>query len=156
MIQYLKKNIRLIILFVIFVWVFTFGYKFFLITGDSMNPSKKNLELVLVKKLSYDFENPRRGDVIVFYDYAEDDFLIKRVIAVAGETVEIIDGDIFINNKLYVDDFSYNKIGNGIDYYLKVTPETVEEGFVWVIGDNRNESWFGMIPVYAIVGLLHE
>tara|TARA_R100000278_G_scaffold111798_1_gene89431 strand:- start:549 stop:914 length:366 start_codon:yes stop_codon:yes gene_type:complete len=121
-----------------------------------MNPSKKNLELVLVKKLSYDFENPRRGDVIVFYDYAEDDFLIKRVIAVAGETVEIIDGDIFINNKLYVDDFSYNKIGNGIDYYLKVTPETVEEGFVWVIGDNRNESWFGMIPVYAIVGLLHE
>ena len=156
MIQYLKKNIRLIILFVIFVWVFTFGYKFFLITGDSMNPSKKNLELVLVKKLSYDFENPRRGDVIVFYDYAEDDFLIKRVIAVAGETVEIIDGDIFINNKLYVDDFSYNKIGNGIDYYLKATPETVEEGFVWVIGDNRNESWFGMIPTYAIVGLLHE
>ena len=156
MIEYLKKNIRLILLFLIFVCIFGFGYRFFLITGDSMNPSKKNLELVLVKKLSYDFENPRRGDVIVFYDYAEDDFLIKRVIAVAGETVEIIDGDIFINNKLYVDDFSYNKIGNGIDYYLKVTPETVEEGFVWVIGDNRNESWFGMIPVYAIVGLLHE
>ena len=156
MIQYLKKNIRLIILFVIFVWVFTFGYKFFLVSGDSMNPSKSNFDLVLVKKLSYDFENPRRGDVIVFYDYSEDDFLIKRVIAIAGDTVEIIDGDIFINNKLYVDDFSYNKIGNGIDYYLKATPETVEEGFVWVIGDNRNESWFGMIPTYAIVGLLHE
>lgn len=156
MIEYLKKNIRLILLFLIFVCIFGFGYRFFLITGDSMNPSKKNFELVLVKKLSYDFENPRRGDVIVFYDYAEDDFLIKRVIAVAGETVEIIDGDIFIDNKLYVDDFSYNKMGDGINYYLKVSPETVEEGFVWVIGDNRNESWFGMIPIYAIVGLLHE
>lgn len=156
MIQYLKKNIRLIILFVIFVWVFTFGYKLFLVSGDSMNPSKNNLDLVLVKKLSYDFENPRRGDVIVFYDYSEDDFLIKRVIATAGDTVEIIDGDIFINNKLYVDDFSYNKMGDGINYYLDVAPETVDEGFVWVIGDNRNESWFGMIPTYAIVGLLHE
>ena len=152
MIEYLKKNIRLILLFLIFVCIFGFGYRFFLITGDSMNPSKKNLELVLVKKLSYDFENPRRGDVIVFYDYAEDDFLIKRVIAVAGETVEIIDGDIFINNKLYVDDFSYNKIGNGIDYYLKVTPETVEEGFVWVIGDNRRHSWYGLIPIKDILG----
>lgn len=156
MIKNLKKNIRLIILFVIFVWVFTFGYKLFLVSGDSMNPSKNNLDLVLVKKLSYDFENPRRGDVIVFYDYSEDDFLIKRVIAIAGDTVEIIDGDIFINNKLYVDDFSYNKMGDGINYYLDVAPETVDEGFVWVIGDNRNESWFGMIPTYAIVGLLHE
>jgi signal peptidase I len=44
-------------LFVIFVWVFTFGYKLFLVSGDSMNPSKNNLDLVLVKKLSYDFEN---------------------------------------------------------------------------------------------------
>lgn len=156
MVEYLKKNIRIIVLFVIFVCVFGFGYRFFLVSGDSMNPSKSNLDLVLVKKLSYDFENPRRGDVIVFYDYLENDFLIKRVIAVSGDTVEIIDGDIFINNKLYVDDFSGNRIGDGIDYYLTVKPETVEEGFVWVIGDNRNESWFGMIPTYDIIGLLYE
>jgi signal peptidase I len=123
-----------------------------------MNPSKNNLDLVLVKKLSYDFENPRRGDVVVFYDYSEDDFLIKRVIAIAGDTVEIIDGDIFINDVLHEDLFSHNKIGNYHDdqeaplFLSSEEKISVPKDHVWVIGDNRRDTWYGLVPIYSIIG----
>ena len=86
------KNIRLLILFIIFVSIFTFGYRFFIIIGDSMHPSQANLDIVLVNKLSYDFQTPKVGDVIVFWDYIDREFLIKRVIGVPGDTIEIIEG----------------------------------------------------------------
>ena len=89
-----NKNIRLLILLSILSLIFTFGYKYVLIVGDSMNPTNKNLQLVMVDKLSYDFEPPKRGDVIVFYDYLYDDFLIKRVIGVPGDTIQIVEGKI--------------------------------------------------------------
>ena len=73
------KNIRLLILFIIFVCIFTFGYKFFIVVGDSMNPSQDNFDIVLINKLSYDFSEPREGDVVVFWDYEEEDFLIKTI-----------------------------------------------------------------------------
>ena len=60
-----------------------------------MHPSQANLDIVLVNKLSYDFETPKEGDVIVFWDYSDAEFLIKRVIGVPGDTIEVIEGFIF-------------------------------------------------------------
>ena len=70
-----------------------------MVSGNSMSPSMSDKSLLLVKKTSYDFENPRLGDIIVLYDFEEDDFLIKRVLAIAGDSVEIVDGIIYINDK---------------------------------------------------------
>ena len=146
------KNIRLLILFIIFVCIFTFGYKFFIVVGDSMNPSQDNFDIVLVNKLSYDFETPKEGDVIVFWDYIDREFLIKRVIGVPGDTIEIIEGFIFKNDKLYIDEFSHINLTNGISMH----PWTLGEKEYWVIGDNRDETWFGVIHESEIVGQYYE
>ena len=146
------KNIRLLILFIIFVSIFTFGYRFFIIIGDSMIPSQANLDIVLVNKLSYDFETPKEGDVIVFWDYSDAEFLIKRVIGVPGDTIEIIEGFIFKNDKLYIDEFSHINLTNGISMH----PWTLGEKEYWVIGDNRDETWFGVIHESEIVGQYYE
>ena len=146
------KNIRLLILFIIFVCIFTFGYRFFIIIGDSMHPSQANLDIVLVNKLSYDFQTPKVGDVIVFWDYIDREFLIKRVIGVPGDTIEIIEGFIFKNDKLYIDEFSHINLTNGISMH----PWTLGEKEYWVIGDNRDETWFGVIHESEIVGQYYE
>ena len=146
------KNIRLLILFIIFVSIFTFGYRFFIIIGDSMHPSQSNLDIVLVNKLSYDFQTPKVGDVIVFWDYIDREFLIKRVIGVPGDTIEIIEGFIFKNDKLYIDEFSHINLTNGISMH----PWTLGEKEYWVIGDNRDETWFGVIHESEIVGQYYE
>ena len=146
------KNIRLLILFIIFVCIFTFGYRFFIIIGDSMHPSQANLDIVLVNKLSYDFQTPKVGDVIVFWDYIDREFLIKRVIGVPGDTIEIIEGFIFKNDKLYIDEFSHINLTNGISMH----PWTPGEKEYWVIGDNRDETWFGVIHESEIVGQYYE
>lgn len=143
-----NKNIRLLILLSILSLIFTFGYKYVLIVGDSMNPTNKNLQLVVVDKLSYDFEPPRRGDVIVFYDYLYDDFLIKRVIGVPGDTIQIVKGKIYRNQKLHIDEFSYTDV----DYDLTLPPDTLGEKEYWVIGDNRDDTWFGVIHESEILG----
>ena len=143
-----NKNIRLLILLSILSLIFTFGYKYVLIVGDSMNPTNKNLQLVVVDKLSYDFEPPRRGDVIVFYDYLYDDFLIKRVIGVPGDTIQIVKGKIYRNQKLHIDEFSHTDV----DYDLTLPPETLQEKEYWVIGDNRDDTWFGIIHESEILG----
>jgi signal peptidase I len=143
-------NIRLLILFAILVSVFTFGYRFFIVVGDSMNPSQDNFDIVLINKLSYDFSEPREGDVVVFWDFEEGDFLIKRVIGIPGDTIQIIEGYIYKNNELYLDEFSHINITEGITWEA----ERVGEGQYWVIGDNRDDTWFGLVWNDEIVGKL--
>lgn len=100
----------------------------------------------------------QRGDIIVFV-YPEEpkkDF-IKRLIAFGGETVEIRDGDIFINNKL-VDDpeikniFYYNRGNYGKEFQLVKVPK----GHVYVLGDNSASSHdsrnWGFVPEANIIG----
>ena len=146
------KDIRLLILLIILALVFTFGYKYVLIIGDSMDPSNKNLQVIMIDKLSYDFEPPERGDVIVFYDYQDSDFLIKRVIGMPGETVEIISGYIYINKELYFDQFSDINITDGISIH----PDFLGEKEYWVIGDNRDDTWYGVVHEDQIVGQYYE
>ena len=50
-----------------------------MVSGNSMNPSMSDKSLLLVKKTSYDFENPRLGDIIVLYDFEEDDLKLYNI-----------------------------------------------------------------------------
>ena len=154
----MAKKIRIFVLFLILSVIFKYGYKVYMVSGDSMNPSMADKSLLLVKKTSYDFENPKLGDVVVLYDYEENDFLIKRVLAVAGDSVEIIDGIIYINGKIHSDIFSHDIIGVYSEHsgrpiaWADEPLITVPEDCVWVIGDNRRDTWYGVVSIHDIVG----
>lgn len=126
----------------------------FYIPSASMSPTLKVHDRVLVNKLSYDFHDVNRGDVIVFESPPGGDTdvkdLIKRVIALPGETVEGRDDKVFIDGQPLDEPYTHG---------LTTSPfpaQTVPAGHYWMMGDNRPNSrdsrYFGPIDQSSVVG----
>ena len=81
-----------------FVFVWYFGQRVSTI-GDSMNPVLENGDIVLVNRFKYDASAPKRGDIIVFKPNGNENLhsSIKRIVGLPGETVQIVDGIIYID-----------------------------------------------------------
>lgn len=114
------------------------------IVGNSMNPSLSEGDVVLINKLSYTFGDVERFDIIVFpYKYDNSRKLVKRVIALPGEKVEIKDGDLYINDeefKEYYGIYIEKSDGEQSTVYVNWGPVTLGEDEVFVLGDNRYQS----------------
>ena len=146
----------------------TFLLQAFYIPSGSMASTLMKGDRVLVNKLSYDLHDVNRGDVIVFEkppgEAGTIDDLIKRVIALPGETITFQDGMIFIDGLLldepYIDPGTPSVARAAIPNCENPTPSTdsctVPEGRVFVMGDNRDESrdsrFFGPIESDSIIG----
>lgn len=120
----------------------TFLFQAFFIPSASMEPTLQIGDRVLVNKLSYKFGDIDRGDLVVFKrpDLAAESAavvrdLIKRVIALPGETVEARDGAIYINGKKL--DEPYLPKGTLSE---NLPGQVVPAGRIWVMGDNRTNS----------------
>ncbi|BAJ63949.1 signal peptidase I [Anaerolinea thermophila] len=116
----------------------------------SMEPTLQPGERLIVNKLAYRLGSIKRGDVIVFhYPRNPNSDYIKRVIGLPGETVRIADGTVYINNEPLQEDY----IAAPATYFGEWT---VPEGQVFVLGDNRNQSFdshsWGFVPKEMIVG----
>ncbi len=108
------------------------------ILGESMQPTLLDGEKIIIDKLKYHFTGPSRFDIIVFtLDNNEDYYYIKRVIALPGETVQIKDGLIYIDNQILKEELTFEPIDNPGDFY---EPITLGEDEYFVLGDNRNNS----------------
>ena len=117
--------------------LFTLAFRAVGVSGDSMNPTLVDGDWVAVTGI---VSNIQKGDVVVVTQPWERDIpIIKRVIAVGGDTVNIdfVTGDVFINGEIIDED--YIKERTYINYNA-VFPMTVPEGKVFVMGDNRNDS----------------
>ncbi len=134
----------------------TFLVQAFYIPSGSMLPTLQEQDRVLVNKLSYDLHDVERGDLVVFEgpDQAPGQVkdLIKRVIALPGETVESRpDGFIYIDGKMLLEPY----LGSGITTG-PLEPTTVPADHIWVMGDNRGNSrdsrFFGPIKESSIIG----
>jgi len=141
-------GIRLLILITILSSVFQFGYRVFVVDGSSMDPSIDDHDVILVNKLSYDMGGPQRGDVVAFWHWEFGEFLIKRVIALPYEVIEIKSGVIYVNDREFIDDFSWETLG----YNVNEGPFALGPNEYWVIGDNRDVSWWGVVYDDDIVG----
>lgn len=131
----------------------------FWIPSVSMSPTLEVGDRVLVNKLSYRLHDVHRGDIVVFSrpqgtESGPDDNikdLIKRVVAVGGDTIEARDGRVYINDELI--DEPYLPAGTRTDDLAR---QTVPAGKVFVMGDNRTDSQdsrvFGPIDEDTIVG----
>ncbi len=115
----------------------TFIFIKFEVVGDSMYPTLHNTDKLLVYHFMY---NPQKGDIITIDKPGVlDKNIVKRIIAVPGDRVNIDydSGKVFVNGELLKEEY-INTPTN-----LKATwtiPETIPEGYVFVMGDNRNHS----------------
>lgn len=109
------------------------------VDGKSMMNTLKNKENLLVEKVSYHFQAPKRFDVIVFYPHGRDskDYFIKRVIGLPGETIQIKGSTIYIDDEELKEDFGKDPI----DYAgLAEEPIKLADDEFFVLGDNREVS----------------
>ncbi len=123
------------------------------VDGDSMIPTLVNNEDMLVEKMSYWFNDPLRGDIIICYYPGYTESCVKRVIGLPGETVEIREGVFYIDG-VALDESPY---WDGV-IIGDMSPVTVGAREVFVVGDNRNGSKdsrnpsVGCIPYADVVG----
>jgi signal peptidase I len=128
------------------------------IPSNSMDPTLHIGDRLLVEKVSYRWQPPHRGDIVVFtpppqltkLGYAPGQAFIKRVIGVPGQTVQVVDGQVLVNDQPLHEPCILEPPA-----YL-LPPITVPAGQVFVLGDNRNDSndshvW-GSLPQTNIIG----
>jgi len=107
----------------------------FKIHGSSMLPNIQQDECIIVNKAAYFFHSPQSGEVVVLHSPLNPNSdLIKRIIALPGDTIEIKDGTVIVNNVPLVEDYIQEKPN-----YTFLSQEILPDHY-FVLGDNRNNS----------------
>ena len=121
------------------------------VSGESMETTLSDGDQLIVDKISYRFRDPNRYDIVVFpYRYEENTYYIKRIIGLPGETVQIVDGYVYINGAQLDENY-----GNALinDPGQAAEPVTLGEDEYFLLGDNRNNSQDSRS---ANVGVIHR
>ena len=118
-------------------------YELFTVEGDSMLPSIKDGETVVVEKADPNSPSCKRGDIVLIRLTSSSDVYIKRVIGLEGDRIRIKYGKVYLNGEALQEDY--------------IKEETIRDMEEIVIGDdNRNDSYdsrdFGAVPAEALVG----
>lgn len=108
------------------------------VSGSSMENTLSDGDNLIVDKITYRFSDPKRYDIIVFpYQYEDNTYFIKRIIGLPGETVQIVDGTIYINGEVLDESYGREVMKNS---GMAADPITLGEDEYFVLGDNRNDS----------------
>lgn len=153
--EWLKTMVlALIILGMLNSWVFNIST----VKGQSMQPTLVQQERLFINKFIYKFHTPVRGDIIILHDpvlsaRTDSKLLVKRVIAIGGDTIEIRNHRVYINQVEQQESYIDSSIGDEDQ-----KPLIVPEGQYYVMGDNRHAGMskdsriFGTIALKQIVG----
>lgn len=128
-----------------------------LVDGISMQDTLQNKDQLLVEKVSYRFGDPKRFDIVILMPYGRDvdEYFIKRIIGLPGETIQINDSKIYINGEVLNENYGKEAIENA---GIAAEPITLGKDEYFVMGDNRNQSddsrvdYIGPIKRNLIIG----
>lgn len=127
--------VALIIVFVVHTFVFNLST----VKGNSMRPTLEDGEWLFINKIGFLLGTPDRGDIVILKDPQGSlgfrEFLVKRIVALPGETVEARDGILYVNGREVVEPYTDSPIADG-DF----GPVTVPDGHYFVMGDNRHRA----------------
>lgn len=145
-----KKNIKsiiielliyiLILLFCIYI-VPKYIVQRTIVDGRSMTSTLQDEDNLIVNKMAYYFSDPDRYDIVVLYPKGranKDVYYVKRVIGLPGDTIQIIDSDVYINGEVIEDSHRKEPVIN--DAGIASSPITLGKDEYFVMGDNRNGS----------------
>ena len=157
--QRIRENVQIIAIalaLALFIRAFVAEPRY--IPSDSMLPTLQVGDRLVVEKISYHFHPPVKGDIVVFdppqqlqvQGYAKNQAFIKRVIGTPGQTVEIHNGKVYLNNQPLPESY----IAEPPNYQMDAVK--VPEDHLFVMGDNRNNSndshvW-GFLPKQNVIG----
>lgn len=131
--------------------IITFIGQVTVVRGASMESTLHNNERLIADKISYRFESPKRSEIIIFRPPLETKRnYIKRIIGIPGDKIEIIKGEIYLNdNKLEENYIEFKS-------YEDIPALVVPENSFFVLGDNRSNSsdsrYWGFVPRKNVVG----
>ena len=153
-IEWIKSIVTAI---VIAILIKTFVFNSTYVLGNSMQPTLKEKDRLFALRVPLYFSGPSRGDVIVLEapDNVDKDY-IKRVIGLEGDTIQVMEGKVYLNGVLLIE--SYIDIDSFTHIYDKDT-WVVPEGEVFVLGVNslegasKDSRYFGCIPLNSIKGV---
>lgn len=132
----------------------------YVVQGHSMETTLHDGERVMVNKAIYYLEDPKPGEIVIIHPDASGENWIKRVIAVAGDTVEAKNDQLYVNGQPLQEDYlaeNRKKAEAAGEALTKdFGPVTVGEGSIFVMGDNRNNSMdsrvIGPVQLDHVVG----
>ena len=140
---------------VLALFIRTFVATAYYVPSGSMLETIHEGDLLMGERVTLAFDPPSQGDVVIFESPLDGQALIKRVIAVEGQTVDLVDGVVYVDGEPLDEPYTEGRPTHslsdlagsaGIEY-----PYTVPEGHVWVMGDNRTNSkdsrYFGPVAV---------
>ena len=142
----------------VIVWLLhTFVFQPYRIPSGSMEETIMTGDMVLAEKVSYYFEEPAQGEIVVFDDATvEGRHLIKRCIAVGGQTVDLVNGKVVVDGVVLDEPYTNGLPSNPLNSKTVTYPYKVPEGYIWVMGDNRTNSqdsrYFGAVSLDSVVG----
>jgi len=187
--EFAKNVIFYSVFIMVFLCIRSSVFASYIVPTPSMNPTilegdlfyanklAYRLKLPLTKKTIVQWASPERGDIVVFkFPLDESELYTKRVMAIPGDVVEVVDGQLRINEKTVRQKFVdrcegsslYEEEHSGLKYSIQHIPGTqsintmkktvVPEGFLFVCGDNRDNSYdsryWGMLPFENVEGEL--
>ncbi|WP_288735846.1 signal peptidase I [uncultured Enorma sp.] len=153
------------LVFAFFIFIRMFVIEPYRVPTGSMEPTIEVGDQIFAQKLTVNLGmDVQPGDIVVFRNpdgTSEHDVLVKRVIATAGQTVDLVDGVVYVDgvalDEPYAEGESYPLAAQAEGVSVGF-PYTVPEGCVWVMGDNRENSadsrYFGAVPEDDLIGVV--
>jgi signal peptidase I len=158
----LGEFVRMVACLVVLAFLIrTFVMETFRVPSESMDPTIQVGEAMTGEKVSRLWRETQAGDVVFFDDpRGSGDILVKRVIAVAGQTVDLRDGKVLVDGVALDEPYVQGRPSYPLDMHGEnldgpiAYPYTVPDGCIWVMGDNRTNSldsrYFGPVELSAV------